>query len=342
MPARPAKGFTLVELLVVIGIIALLISILLPALGNARESANTIKCAANLRSVGQQVQLYMASFKGVLPPAYQYIGQKYRASDIGVETPENGYLHASYVFKYSGKEPIGNTLTTALKNANGWAEYQCPSINNGGLPPTNPADTGDGNVADVPGIIDHQAPRLAYTFNEALVPRNKFYVGFQGSTVAYRMINAARIKGSATTILATEWNQSWQIVKDTARVGSGEVCKSHRPVHAFISISGGQLNMDQVTPPTFGRSGPVIRRVKLDELLGDPNPMNINSSQSRLDWIGRNHGSKKLKNGQDTRLSNFLYLDGHVTTKSVLDTVRSWEWGEQFYTIPEFGAPAVN
>lgn len=66
--ARPARaGFTLVELLVVIGIIAVLISILLPALGNARRSANTAKCAANLRSIVQGVNLYAANWGGAIP-----------------------------------------------------------------------------------------------------------------------------------------------------------------------------------------------------------------------------------------------------------------------------------
>jgi len=110
-------GFTLIELLVVVAIIAVLISIMLPALSRARERSKTISCANNLKQIGVAVQLYLSAHNDIMPLCSEYINDHY------VNWPAKAY---DGVGAYSGQ---GDARYT--KNGAGGAYYGiflCPSV----------------------------------------------------------------------------------------------------------------------------------------------------------------------------------------------------------------------
>lgn len=113
------KGFTLIELLVVIAIIALLASMLLPALVNAREMGRRIKCVSNLRQIGLAMQMYIDDNDGYYPPGkqedivdpYDGVKKSMNALPVGVNPP----LASAYT---------GTLLRPYIKNLR---VFLCPS-----------------------------------------------------------------------------------------------------------------------------------------------------------------------------------------------------------------------
>lgn len=85
LSSQVRRAFTLVELLVVIGIIALLISILLPSLAVARQAAQTVACQSNLRQIGNAMMMYQVDNRGMLPIGY-FSGQSWDKQINGAST----------------------------------------------------------------------------------------------------------------------------------------------------------------------------------------------------------------------------------------------------------------
>lgn len=124
------SGFTLIELLVVISIIALLLSIMMPALGQVKQKGHAIVCQSNLKQIGLAFMLYASDYNDYAMPACDPITETYWWGQVQTD----GIDHkAGLIWSYIGSDLKKNGI------------YECPAQKFGsyilqGKPPTEPDD----------------------------------------------------------------------------------------------------------------------------------------------------------------------------------------------------------
>lgn len=186
---RATRGFTLVELLIVIGIIALLISILLPALNKAREAANVVKCASNLRMIAVAMSMYAGENKGYYPAAARGPGLESAQDFIYWQQPA-ALWDATFVAAGVQRPLDDGALVKYMGNHFNSANWICPSDN----PNVHPSQSSAGVTFNYP---------YSYTMNPLLQSIDT--TGFSYSAyLGGQPMKSTRVAHSSNCILMLE------------------------------------------------------------------------------------------------------------------------------------------
>jgi len=190
--AGALRGFTLVELLVVIGIIALLVSILLPTLSRAREQAKNVQCLSNLRQMGNAVTMYASAWRGWGVPHMQ---GRILNGNIATRDWRGNPSFKQFLGLPSQRIYVGNPPALTIN----WPlKMHCPNS-------TRPPLSGD-----TQGMSDIQ---YSYGYNTT-----NMYVEYDGNgtglaNILFRGMKMSRVRRSSDKMMfvdAVDWNITWQ------------------------------------------------------------------------------------------------------------------------------------
>jgi prepilin-type N-terminal cleavage/methylation domain-containing protein/prepilin-type processing-associated H-X9-DG protein len=161
---RSHAAFTLVELLVVIGIIAVLVALLLPALNRAREAAKQTQCLSNMRQVGTALYIYLIDSKQVLPPHKPHPDPNFFQ---GVPDYGNPTVYAQYPNVLGLLMPYMNNVKGAML---------CPTaLDYYGSTAFNPTQYSDTNYMANDAVVGQKVTRIPKSSEIILLQEDKFH-----------------------------------------------------------------------------------------------------------------------------------------------------------------------
>ncbi len=200
--SHPRRGFTLVELLVVTGIIAMLIAILLPAIGTARQQAFSVKCLAQLRQLSTACLMYSADNGGWMPScdtAGPLVPQDFVDSSENPTLIRTGAISSTHTWVgWVDGGPTAASLSngTLWKYVHNATLYKCPS------------DLNDYRVRS------YSLNNFLCTGQDQGAPLNSFkiykitQVGNAAATLQFAEEPDPRGNTSSANALAGQWNQN--------------------------------------------------------------------------------------------------------------------------------------
>jgi prepilin-type N-terminal cleavage/methylation domain-containing protein/prepilin-type processing-associated H-X9-DG protein len=284
------RGFTLVELLIVVAIIALLVAMLLPALTKARRAANQVACMSNMRQIVMAVLTYTMDNRGRLMPALIY--------PIGKNQPyPDGFFWAA--------ELVHQNYLQAPNLPHS------PTIPNNALAPQPDAGVFDCPDAIRPGEWDADANGLNNNGTYPTDPRNNGW--------CYMIDDNPRNDGQPAYGTATYYELNCRLNGYTSNYNNGTF---NPPFMYFASGTDklGQTEAQAIANQQYSRVLSMVQHADTLVLLGEAANINWNTQTPSVvngithyaPRLGARHGSYSAN--RTNAYTNFAFFDGHVAS----------------------------